>query len=186
MTSACASDNTTVGQSPAPGERWAHWEFAALSDAIDEANVVRWWAPRGPGYVTRQDLLLLAQRRIANLMNAHPDWGDEGGLPVTPAAAKMAMEVLLRLITTDNRATPQMSPTGDGGLDIEWLVSGNHLSLSVARDGNVILWATKQDGAEVFSFDSTEEPAYLVHYALKEADNFLSEISASVRNRLAI
>lgn len=186
MTSVCVSDNTTVRQSPAPGARWAHREFAGVNDSIDEANVVRWWAPRGPGYVTRQDLLLSTQRRIANLMNVHPDWGDEGGLPVTPSAAKMAMEVLLRLITADNRATPQMSPTGDGGLDIEWLVSGNHLSLSVAPDGNIILWATKHDGVEVFSFDSTEEPAYLVNYAFKEADNFLSEISVSVRNRLAI
>lgn len=185
MTSIGLSDNTTVPQSPARG-RWADWEFAAINEAVNEANIVRWWAPRGPEYVTRNDLLLFAQRRVAHLMNMPPDWDDEGGVPVTPSAAKMALALLLRVITADNLATPQISPTRNGGLDIEWLVSGNHLSLSVAPDGNIVLWATKQDGTEVFSFDSTENPANLVNYALKEADNFLSEISAGVRNRLAI
>lgn len=186
MASVCVSDNTTVRQSPAPGVEWTHRDFVGVNDATDEANVPCWWAPRGPGYVTRQDLLMSAQRRIADLMNVHPDWGDEAGLPVSPSAARMAMEVLLRLIAADNRPTPQISPTGDGGLDIEWLVSGKHLSLSVAPDGNIILWATRHDGAEVFSFDSTEDPAYLARYALKEADNFLSEISGSIRKRVAI
>lgn len=179
-------DNTTLAQSPVRGRRWADWEFAAINDAINEATILRWWVPRGPGYVTRNDLLLFAQRRIAHLMNIPPNWDDEGGVPVTPAAAKMAVAVLQCLITADNLATPQIAPSGTGGLDIEWLVSGNHLSLSVAPDGNIVIWATKQGGTEVFSFDSTNNPAYLVNYALKEADNFLSEISAGVRNRLAI
>jgi hypothetical protein len=161
-------------------------EFAATNAAINEANMIRWWAPRGPEYITRNQLLLFAQRQIAHLMNLPRDYDGEGGGPVTPQAAKMALVLLLRLITGDNLATPQISPTGVGGLDIEWLVSGNHLSLSVSPDGNIVLWAIKQDGAEVFTFDSTEEPADLVIYALKEAENFLSTISAEVRNRVAI
>jgi hypothetical protein len=186
MTSAGVFDNITLPQSPARGRRWVDWEFVAINDAINEANVARWWAPRGPGYVTSDALLISAQRRIAHLMNMSPDWDGESGVPVTPQAAKMAVAMLLCLITADNLATPQISPTGTGGLDIEWLVSGNHLSLSVAPDGNIVMWATKHDGTEVFSFDSTDSPAYLVNYALKEADNFLSEISSGVRNRLAI
>jgi hypothetical protein len=113
-------------------------------------------------------------------------WDDTDGLPVSPLAAKMALALLLCLVGADNLATPQISPTGAGGLDIEWLVSAEHLSLSVAHDGNIVLWATKKDGTEVFSFDSTEDPVNLVNYTLKEAENFLFEISAGVHNRLAI
>jgi hypothetical protein len=119
-------------------------------------------------------------------MNLQRGWDDADGLPVSPPAAKMALALLLRLVSVDNLATPQISPTGTGGVDIEWLVSGKHLSLSVAHDGNIILWAIKKDGTEVFSFDSTEDPVGLVNYVLNEAENFLSEISAGVRNRLAI
>jgi hypothetical protein len=181
MTLADVFDNTTLPQSSARGRTWADRGF----EAIEEANRVRWWYPRDPGYVTRNKLLLFAQRRIAHLMNIPPNWDDEGGVPVTPLAAKLALKVLFHLITADNLATPQISPTGAGGVDIEWLVSGNHLSLSVAPDSNIVMWATKRDGTEVFSFDSTDNPACL-GYKLKEADDFLSEISSGVRNRLAI
>lgn len=114
--------DTTLPQPSVRGARWADWEFAAINDAINEANLVRWWMPRGPGYVTRNDLLLFAQRRIAHLMNLPTDWDDEGGIPVSPPAGKMAMALLVRLITADNLATPQISPTGTGR--VVWISSG--------------------------------------------------------------
>ena len=179
MTVDCLSDNTTVTQ-PRELPGWASWSLAA-SDADA-------WGPRGPEYVTKGELLLFAQRQIVQLMNLAPNWDDSGGLPASSQSAKMALALLLRLISADNLATPQVSPTGTGGLDIEWLVSGNHLSLSVAPDGNIVLWANGSDGSEVFSFDSTEEPVDYEHvnYALKYAEHFLHEISAGVRNRIAI
>jgi hypothetical protein len=182
MTKGCLSDNTTVTQ---PRERsgWANWSLAA-----SDIESVPSWGPRGPECVTKGELLRFAQRQIVQLMNLAPNWDDSGGLPASPQSAKMALALLVRVVSADNLATPQVSPTGTGGLDIEWLVSGNHLSLSVASDGNIVLWANGSDGSEVFSFDSTEDPVDYEHfdYALKYAEHFVHEISAGVRNRIAI
>jgi hypothetical protein len=182
MTTDCLSDNTTVAQR----REWsglADWSLAA-SDAEGASS----WGPRGPEYVTKAELLRFAQRQIVQLMNLSPNWDDAGGLPASPQSAKMALALLVRIVSADNLATPQVSPTGNGGLDIEWLVSGNHLSLSVAPDGEIVLWANASDGSEVFSFDSTEDPVDYEHvnYALKYGEHFLHEISAGVRNRVAI
>jgi hypothetical protein len=178
MTTACpVSENATVAQSPLGG--WG-------AD-IDDAHR-RWWGPRRPGYVTRGELLDFAQRQIAHLMNLPRGWDDDGGLPVTPDSAKMALAMLAVLISGDNLATPQISPQGNGGLDIEWLVSGNHLSLSVAEDGHLVLWATKPDGVEDFSFDSTDEMVdrEVFSSAIDNARRFLSATSAGVRSRVMI
>lgn len=182
MTADCLFDNTTVTQHrDRPSSAWS-------LTAGDARGVFLPWGPREPGYVTKGELLFFAQRQIVELMNLPPDWDDDCGLPATPQAAKTALGLLQRLVSADNLATPQLAPTGTGGLDIEWLVSGNHLSLSVAADGSIVLWANASDGSEVFSFDSTEDPADYEHvsYVLKYAEHFLHEISAGVRNRIAI
>jgi hypothetical protein len=185
MTPLCLSDNTTIPQSPLRG--FDRGTLGWTIDAVDDPHL-RWWGPRGAEYVTRIELLLFAQRQVAHLMNLPRGWDDDGGLPATPQAAKMAIALLINLISGDNLATPQISPTGTGGLDIEWLVSGNHLSLSVAQDGNIVLWAVKPDGTELFSFDSTEDGGNIKNAAetLKRAETFLYEISAGIRNRIAI
>jgi hypothetical protein len=125
---------------------------------------------------------------MVQLMNLSRDWDDDGGLPVSGKAAKLAMAVLTGMLSTDNLATPQISPQGRGGVDIEWLVSGNHLSVSASEDGRLIMWGTRADGSEVFSFDSAEDrvEAEVVSLVMKQAREFLREISTGVRNRLSI
>lgn len=191
MTTSCRLDNATM--SPAPS-RWyglggelessyrsvisEHYGFFGAGDR--DAH--------GPGYVTKEELQQFAQRRIAESMSLPTGWDDDGGLPVSARAAKLAMLMCLDLLVADNLATPQISPDGNGGIDIEWLVSRKHLSMSVSDDGALVIWGTREDGTEVFSFDSTEDPIEreLIALTLKQAREFLREISAGVRNRLPI
>jgi len=146
------------------------------------------WGPHAPDYVTRQDLLSYAQRQIVRLMNLSRDWDDDGGLPVAAVPAQLAMAILTGLVVTDNLATPQISPQGHGGVYMEWLVSGNHLSVSSSEDGRLVMWGIRVDGSEVFSFDSAEDRVEPEVFALvmKQAREFLREISLGVRNRISI
>jgi hypothetical protein len=167
------SDNSTMAPS-----RSAWW---AVSDADD-------WGPHAPGYVSQQDLLSYVHRQLVQLMNLSHDWDDDGGLPVAAKPAQLSMEILTGLVVADNLATPQISPQGHGGVNIEWLVSGNHLSVSASEEGQLVMWGIRPDGSEVFSFDSAEdlvEPE-VVALIMKQAREFLREISLGVRNRISI
>jgi hypothetical protein len=176
MTTTCPAPESVTVTSATSGD-WA--------GGIDDAHLHP-WGPRNDAFVSGQDLMSFAQRQIVHLMNLHHGWDHGDGVPVTPRSAKAALWLLGVLIFADNLATPQISPQSSGGLDIEWLVSGNHLSLAIGGDDVVTLWATNADGAEMFSFDSSGDPPLAFSNAMARARQFLFEISTGVHNRVAL
>jgi hypothetical protein len=154
---------------------------------IDDAHLLP-WGPLTATDVPRRQLLLFAQRQLAHLMNLPSGWDDADGAPVSARSAKMALVLLDAIIFTDNLATPQISPHGDGGVDIEWLVAGNHLSMSVANDDSIILWGIDANGLEAFSYDSAEEGLNEKDLVavVNSARGFLLTMSTDIRNRIAV
>jgi hypothetical protein len=166
----------------------ANATMAPLRSPLSDFSEAADWGPHGPDYVTKQALLSFAQRQIVHLMNLPRDWDDDGGLPVAAMPAKLSMTVLQAIVSSDNLATPQISPQGHGGVHLEWLVSGNHLSVTASEDGQLSIWGTRADDSEVFSFDSAEdrvEPE-VVALVIKQAREFLRKISTGVHNRVPI
>ncbi|MDV8077568.1 hypothetical protein R4P47_13455 [Rhodococcus sp. IEGM 1370] len=128
------------------------------------------------------------QKQLVKLMKLRRDWDEEGGLPVAPSVAKLVLMLVDAFIFEDNLATPQLSPQRTGGVDVEWLIGGNHMSLSVSADGDIVAWALSPQGHELFSFDSDVDmfDAKGVARLINEARRFLEEFSPKVQKRILI
>jgi len=138
---------------------------------------------------TKEALLQFAQREIVRAMRVHDNWDTYGGLPASSDAARLALALCVHLLSEDNLPTPQITPDGHGGIDIEWLVSGQYLSAAIARqNGGLLIWATNADGSEAFSYEFANGPVNRdeVELALKESQAFLRTMSVGIRNRISI
>lgn len=147
--------------------------------------VARGWRPEDSD-ASRSLLLTHAQVRIAQLTSAGAPGRDRGWLPVPTSVSTTVMALLDFLIKTDDLATPQIAPTPEGGLNVEWLVSGDSLSLTVDREG-VSLIAEFDNGEFAFpplSWDFQHDSSETLGRALASASLFLEKISTGIQHRL--
>lgn len=142
-------------------------------------------APDSP---SREQLLTYAQQRIASLTAATSPAVAVGWKPVHSAVATFAMSLLTVIINDGDLATPQVAPTPEGGLDIEWLVSGDSLELTVdLEDGVSIsgLWDSGEHAFKPVDWEFEESVDTLVP-ALVAARTFLAKISTGIQQRFQI
>jgi hypothetical protein len=147
----------------------------------------RAWAfsSKQPAAPSRSDILMYAQRELANLLRLPRGWDGGKGMPLRPEFASMALFFVGLVTADDGLATPQFSPLSDGGLHIIWLVGGDRLTINLDPCGISIrgVWS---DGHEGFRF----EPDHAVFLqsefetAIDGARSFLVKISTRVRHQL--
>jgi hypothetical protein len=126
-----------------------------------------------------------AQLEIAKLANLRTGWDGGRALPLHPALTNVAFTLVASVTTRDGLATPQFSPSGDGGLDIVWLVGGNRLTVSLEADEFAVsgTWA---DGHDAFRFEyrwvDIDRDSFTI--AIEDARTFLGKISADVLHQI--
>jgi hypothetical protein len=157
-----------------------------VRDRATERWVEQAWMPEVPP--TRDQLLTYAQTRIAALTGADAPSRSVGWKPVPNAAASLAMTLLSTVINGDDLATPQVAPTQDGGLDIQWLVCGDSLEITIDVDDGVSIVGRYDNGEDAFApfewiFDDDVE---LLYAAAVSAGSFLEKISTGVQRRMPI
>lgn len=138
---------------------------------------------RGP---TPEQIMRYSQFEIAKLLRLPHGWDGGRGAPLQPALANVALSLVAALTTRGGLATPQFSPSPEGGLDIVWLVGGNRLTTSLDPEG-ISLYAARADGQDAFprfecSWFERRERQFEV--AIKEAGVFLDEISTDIQYQL--
>jgi hypothetical protein len=97
------------------------------------------------------------------------------------------MSILGVLVNDDDVATPQIAPTPDGGIDVEWLVSGDSLSVTADLDGiSIVGQFDNGDYAfEPYSWDFHGDAEGL-RKVLHSASSFLEGISAGIQYRFPV
>ena len=154
--------------------------------AQDQQTLTWVLSERAPDSPSRQRLLTYAQQRIAALTAANAPTMSVGWRPVHPAVASFAMSLLNVIIDDGDLATPQVAPTPDGGLDIQWLVSGDALELSIDLEDGVSIVAQFDSGDYAFTpvdWDFDDAVDALVP-ALVTARTFLEKISTGIQHRI--
>lgn len=137
---------------------------------------------------TRSQLLTYAQTRIVALTDTDAPGRTLGWTPVNSVAASFAMSLLNLIIADDDLATPQIAPTPDGGLDIQWLVSGDSLEITIDLEDGLSIVGRSDNGEYVFGpfeWDFNDDVDILVSI-LVSAGTFLEKISTGIQHRLPI
>jgi hypothetical protein len=173
MSATTDQTSITVGRPPSAG-------------FVQDVETRSWVVPGSAhGTPTRIRVLRHAQSEIANLRKLSPDWDGAGGVPLRPELANVAWVFVSHITTSDGLATPQLSPSPDGGLEVVWLVGGDRLTLSVAPD-ELMLYGRWADWREAFRFEhrwGSFTPDELIA-ALDDARRFLEKISDGVQHQL--
>lgn len=96
----------------------------------------------GPSWLGR------VAQRIGELLRLGSSWDSYGALPISPAEAATALEILLR--TADSRTPePQIVPTSEGGLQLEWHERGIDIEVAPRADRRVgVYYADHRTGKE--------------------------------------
>lgn len=178
MTATLSRDEIPFGSNPFVRDDDAHRRWLA-----------RAWQPDRS--VTRAQLLTHAQNRIAELTNRDAPGRALGWQPVHRVVAQLAMSLLEALITGDDLATPQVAPTPEGGINIEWLVSGDALSVTVDLEG-LSIEAHLDNGEYAFAprywdYGANQEALIReLRQVLPIASRFLDKISTGIQHRLPL
>lgn len=77
--------------------------------------------------------------RLSSVVNLEHHWDGVNGVPVAQDALKSALEVLADTMSPDSVA-PNVVPTPDGGLQLEWHCAGVDLEVYIESDGRVSAW----------------------------------------------
>jgi hypothetical protein len=136
---------------------------------------------------TRDQLLTFAQKRIAELTAADAPGSAAGWEPVHGPLATFAVALLGIIINSDDLATPQVAPTPDGGLDIQWLVSGDSLEIIFDVKEGVSVVGRYDSGDCAIDFDwGLDGDIEALHKVTVAAGTFLGKISTGIQHRLPI
>ena len=155
---------------------------ARREDAETRRWVARAWRPDDTATRSR---LLATRDQGPEITGPDAPGSDEGWQRVHSAVATFTMTLLDILMHADDLATPQIAPTPEGGLNVEWLVDGDALSVTADRTGLSII-AQLDNGEDAFpsfywEFDDDIEP---LKSALVSAAGFLEKISTRIQHRL--
>lgn len=140
--------------------------------------------------VTAQDMLKYAQTRVVRLTRLGQGWDGAEAKPVSKTIAAATVQILSRLLTFSNPATPQVTPEPDGGVTVEWLVSGDQIGFSM-RPTHLTVWGEYQDGGDMFPpFEATpgdiDTKMDALESTLAEASIYLQKLSGGVEHRITI
>lgn len=160
----------------------------ARGDFAQDPQTRSWILSPGVPEPHPAQIIRYTQLEIARLRRLPHGWDGGRGVPLHPALANVAFNVVRALTTRSGLATPQFSPSPDGGLDIIWLVGGNRLTASVDLE-EISLYGTRADGRDAFPrfgcrWFELQPPELEV--AIKEAGRFLDEISTSIAHQLPV
>lgn len=131
-------------------------------------------------HASRLALLQPALAQLQRFETLRRGWDGYHGLPVRPKAAVLA-RVLLSVLVHDDGPTPQLTPIGDGGVQMEWRVSGSMLEIEASAEGTLRFFARRGDG--VVSIDDEELPPELASRHIVAAASLLQEMSGDVAHR---
>ena len=136
---------------------------------------------------TRDQLLTFAQTRIAELTAADAPTQAVGWKPVHGPLATFAIALLGTVINADDLATPQVAPTPDGGLDIQWLVCGDSLEITFDVNEGISIVGQYDNGNCAIDFDwDSGDDVEALYEATVAAGTFLRKISTGIQHRLPI
>jgi hypothetical protein len=121
----------------------------AIGDYAQDIQTRSWILPTGVPGPSIEQIRRYSQFEVAKLLRLPHGWDGGRGAPLHPALANVALNLVAALTTRSGLATPQFSPSTDGGLDIVWLVAGNRLTASLDLEG-ISLYATWADGGDAF------------------------------------
>jgi hypothetical protein len=156
-----------------------------LRDPATRRWVQQSWVPERPP--TRDQLLTYAQTRIAELSGADGPGCAAGWKPVEGPLASFAMALLGTVIDGDDLATPQVAPTPDGGLDIQWLVCGDSLEITFDYEEGVSIVGRYDHGEYAIDFDwGLNDDIDALYATTVAAGTFLAKISTGIQHRLPI
>jgi hypothetical protein len=161
-------------------------ESYTREDRATRRWVAKGWTADSP--LTRSQLLTFAQNRIAELTGPEAPGRSLGWEPVHSVVASFAMTLLDMVVTGDDLATPQVAPTPDGGLEIQWLVSGDSLAIAIDLEDCVSIVARRDSGDhafEPFDWDFDDDIETLIP-AVVAAGRFLEKISTGIQHRLPV
>jgi hypothetical protein len=146
----------------------------------------RSWVLPGSFEPNPVQIMRYTQLEIAKLRRLPHGWDGGRGVPFHPALANVAFNVVAALTTRSGLATPQFSPSPDGGLDIIWLVGGNRLtaSLELEEISLVGTWADGQDAFPPFEHRWFELQRQQFEAAIQDASTFLEKISTHIEHQL--
>lgn len=163
-----------------------HYRFGSpVRDLATQRWVEQGWVPELPP--TRDELLTYAQKQLAAITATDAPSRVFGWTPVNSALASFAMLLLNNVVNGDDLATPQVAPTQDGGLDIQWLVSGDSLEIAIDPDEGVSIVVRYDNGECMFDFDwGWDDDIRHLFAATQSAGVFLGKISTGIQHRIPI
>lgn len=94
------------------------------------------WGPQSPTISSgdpRSDALRAAGRRLAQLVALDDDWDSYGGHPLAPEIARRGWWVIHEL-SRFGVPVPDVIPTSDGGLQLEWQQASLDLEITFQPD----------------------------------------------------
>jgi hypothetical protein len=155
----------------------------ATGDFAQDQQTRTWVLP--PGIPEPHPVQIVEYAKLSRLPHG---WDGADGIPLHPALVNAALNVIIKLTFRPGLATPQFSPSPDGGLDTIWLVGGNRLTASLNLE-EISLHGTRTDHSDAFPrFECRwfELQTPELEVAIKEARIFLEEISAGVAHQLPV
>lgn len=112
------SDSTVWPAVSVPGGLWGEW----------------WYM-----FTTHRWELAETRRQLAELIHLPADWDGYGGVPVRQPIAEFVMSLLHQLVA-DHAMFPQLIPTSDGGLNMEWHAHSRDLLIAIEPDEPVLVF----------------------------------------------
>jgi len=121
----------------------------------------------------------------AHSINGIRSWLDHqadqnAAFPLAHAAAIF----LGRLIKVDG-PTPQIGSNGAGGLEIEWLVADTSLTIDIASESEILIYAIDRAGREMFAKEITSRWT-TGDEIFTSAENLLNEMATEVVARASL
>lgn len=89
--------------------------------------------------------------RLQHLSRLGDNWDSYGGRPVADEAVFTALSVIARLLS-DESVPPEVAPTSEGGVQLEWHREGEELEIRVTSNGEISAFRFNEaagEGAEV-------------------------------------
>jgi len=115
------------------------------------------------------------ERKINRLLDLSAGWDGRRAACTTSTALTATLQVLLQLTTPDSLPV-QLFPLPDGGIQIEWHISGNSLEIEVDGDGEAFVTAESSDGQIIAEGDLDSASTQGL---MRNARKFLAHISRS-------
>jgi hypothetical protein len=96
--------------------------------------------------------------RLRHLLSLRPDWDSYGADEIAPNAAARALELLSRLLGEQSRP-PDIVPSPDGGLQLEWHLPTADLEIEIPPFGEMEAWYRDSQVADEVEFRFRPESA---------------------------